>query len=232
MEHGTNLALALPRDALVVVADGDPADRRDIARLYQSAGVRLIRAATGPAALGAARLRQPDLMLLDLDLPEADGIAVCRELKSQPATALLPVILVGWAGSRRERLRACRAGADHFFAKPIPRSELLARSRALLDTREATRALEERRQELRIQSEFVRFLVQDLRAPMTTALTRLDSIRRAIATAGMDGEEQATMLNDAITDLRRVAAAVSDLRDIYRLEEACIGGPRARVDAS
>ena len=95
-----------------------------------------LQAADGAAALSLARSRQPDLILLDMLLPDISGIAVCRRLKSDPATRDIPVVMITAARDAAARREALRAGADDFLPKPVDETMLLARIRSLLRARE------------------------------------------------------------------------------------------------
>lgn len=95
-----------------------------------------LQAADGATALAVARRALPDLILLDVMLPDLSGIEVCRRLKADPATAGIPVVMVTASQSAAARMEALRAGADDFLSKPIDETMLMARIRSLLRARE------------------------------------------------------------------------------------------------
>jgi uncharacterized protein (TIGR02266 family) len=93
----------------------------------------LIEAKTGQQALDLALSEQPDLILMDLYMPEMDGDEACRRLKARPETAAIPVIMVTQAGRDAERARCQAAGCDDVVLKPINRAQFLEVSRRHLE---------------------------------------------------------------------------------------------------
>lgn len=83
-----------------------------------------------------------DVVLLDVRMPEKDGFAVCREIKSNPDTRLIPVVLVTASTASADRIQGIEYGADDFLSKPVNREELLARVRSLLRLKQFTDELE------------------------------------------------------------------------------------------
>jgi class 3 adenylate cyclase len=87
---------------------------------------------SGEAALVAIREQPPDLVLLDVMMPGLDGYAVCRAIRADARTAVLPVVLVTALDPAQERVKGLEAGADDFLSKPVNQAELMARVRSLL----------------------------------------------------------------------------------------------------
>ncbi len=98
----------------------------------------------GTAALDAARANPPDLILLDVVMPDMSGLEVCRRLKAQPETADIPVILITALADRDSKMAGLEAGADDFLTKPVDEVTLLARVRSLLRARDTARELKQR----------------------------------------------------------------------------------------
>ena len=94
-------------------------------------GYDVLSASTGEAALESVARQRPDLVLLDVNLPGLDGVEVCRRLKANPATRLIPVVLITPVTASEDRIRAIEAGADDVLSKPPVVAELEARVRSL-----------------------------------------------------------------------------------------------------
>ena len=118
-------------NARILVVDDIPENVRLLEAVLAAHGYDVITAHDGLAALDAVRSAQPDLILLDVMMPELDGYAVCRTLREEDETAVLPVIMVT-SSSGGEKTRAIAAGADDFIPKPFDHEELLTRVRSLL----------------------------------------------------------------------------------------------------
>lgn len=95
-----------------------------------------VQAADGASALAAARAEKPKLILLDMMLPDISGIEVCRQLRADPQTRDIPVVIITASSDRARRLEALAAGADEFLTKPLNEVILLARIRSLLRAHE------------------------------------------------------------------------------------------------
>lgn len=122
--------------AKILIVD-DVATNRIVLKVKLSeACYETIQAADAAGALAAARRERPDAVLLDLVLPDADGISVCEALKADPDTRDIPVIIVTASRDNASRTRALRAGADEFLSKPLDDLTLLARLRSLFRARE------------------------------------------------------------------------------------------------
>ncbi|MCU1385706.1 MAG: DNA-binding response regulator [Acidobacteria bacterium] len=120
----------MPTRILVVEDDPDIADL--VARYLDKAGFVTERAANGRDALKAIAARPPDLLVLDLMLPQVDGLEVCRQARANAATAAIPIIMLTARAEESERIVGLELGADDYLAKPFSPNELVARVRALL----------------------------------------------------------------------------------------------------
>ncbi len=129
--------------ATILVVDDEPANRKLLQALLAPEGYVVRTAASGREALDLVARQPPDLVLLDVMMPELDGYAVAAVLKADPSTARIPVIMVSALGDRDTRLSGLHAGAEDFLAKPVDRAELWLRVRNLLRLKEISDSLRE-----------------------------------------------------------------------------------------
>jgi adenylate cyclase len=115
----------------ILVVDDTPQNVRLLVAVLTSHGYTVTSAASGPEALEKVKSDQPDLVLLDVQMPGMNGYEVCRRLRADPSTAFLPVVMVT-SSDAEARVDALEAGADDFVTKPFNQQELLARVRSLV----------------------------------------------------------------------------------------------------
>jgi phosphate regulon transcriptional regulator PhoB len=116
----------------VLIVEDEPDIRHLIAHHLEREGFRCRAVATGAEALRAVRTSTPDLIVLDLMLPEIDGLEVCRRLRGDPATAAVPMIMLTAKRDEVDRVVGLELGADDYVTKPFSPKELVARVRAVL----------------------------------------------------------------------------------------------------
>jgi len=122
----------------LLIAEDDPLLMPLLKATFRNSGLRVITAGTGTQALDLARTERPDLVLLDVGLPEMNGYEVCRAIKTDPQTAVIRVVmLTARAGAADQRL-AAEAGADTYLTKPFSPTGLLDVVRSVLRTEPAT----------------------------------------------------------------------------------------------
>lgn len=123
---------SLSEQPTILIVDDHPTSRMTAAALLAVEGYKVQEAESGPAALDMVRTSKPDLILLDVMMPEMDGFEVCRLLKQDEHTRLIPIIFITALNDRRSRIRGIEAGGDDFLTKPFDRLELTARVKSLV----------------------------------------------------------------------------------------------------
>lgn len=126
---------AAPIRARILVVDDEAAIREYETSLLSELGHEVLAAADGAEALRLARERRPHLVLLDIMMPELSGIEVCRQLRADPRTRDVRIIMVSAVDAKRALEESIIAGADDFLAKPVHALELMVRVRSILRVR-------------------------------------------------------------------------------------------------
>lgn len=219
-------ASTAPKKCILLV-DDNPRNLTLLELRLQSLGHELLFADGGAAAIALYDERQPDLVLLDLMMPDIDGLAVLKHIRERDAH--VPVILVTAHSERSFRLQGLQAGADEFLEKPVDAPILLARVNTLLKLKESRDALGASRDALmarnrdlerlqREQRELMQFVVHDLKNQLFVVLGNLDWARHNVRSA--PPHELAGVLEEGAASALRLRAMVEDLLVISNLEDA------------
>jgi DNA-binding response OmpR family regulator len=116
----------------VLVVDDDPSVRVGLERLLSQEGLQVALASTGTEALEAIEREQPDVIVLDLKMPDMSGNEVCQRVRKDPNASGIPILILTGEKSKGLPAECLNGGADDYLAKPVDLKELLARVRALL----------------------------------------------------------------------------------------------------
>lgn len=213
----------------VLVVDDEPDMRRYLAGVLEE-NFRILQARDGREGLEMARTRRPQLMVLDVMMPEIDGLEVCRRLKADTATRGIKIIILTARVSEEAKLAALEHGADDFLTKPFSRVEVETRLKNLLNASLLERDLEQRNESLRetltelrvtqgqlIQSEKLNAmgslsagLLHEINNPLNYAITALQLVQMEPA---VEADE---LLKETVADvdegMQRIRTIVSDLR--------------------
>jgi DNA-binding response OmpR family regulator len=120
----------------------DNSELLELLRLcFKAAGFAVATAPNGVAALELTRSQAPDVIVLDLMLPELDGLAVCDILRKDPATAAIPIIMLTGLSGQLSRLAGLESGADDYLVKPVKPNDLVLKATNLLHNRSQPPAL-------------------------------------------------------------------------------------------
>src|SRR5258705_7956354 len=130
-----SIKLVAARTPIVLVVDDVPANRELLEGHLEDLGYDVRQARDGVEALEAIAAEEPDLVLLDIDMPRLDGISVCERLKAHPTRRLVPILILTASTDRSTRIRGIAAGPDHFLSNPLHTKELLVRTKVLLRPR-------------------------------------------------------------------------------------------------
>ncbi len=215
-----------PSESVILNVDDSEAARYAKTRILTHAGFKVIEAASGSAALYRAREDKPDLVLLDVKLPDINGLEVCRLLKADPATRAILVLqtsasYIGVA----DKIRALEGGADNYLFEPIEPEELVANVKALLRLGRVERELRDvdRRKDI-----FLATLAHELRNPLGPIRTAVELLCR------LDPEVPPRQDQARQTILRHtghLVRLVEDLLDVARISRGKITLHQERVKA-
>lgn len=215
----------------ILLADDDWGNIELMKATLRRLGGELEIAVTGREAVEKAKSFCPDIILLDVMMPEMDGYKACAVIKESPETQHIPVIMITALSDRRSRLKGLSAGADDFLSKPVDGTELLARIEnffklkvyqdKILAKKEALERLGE------LKSDLVNMIVHDLKGPLT-------SIHGYIQLAAGVTDENSSQLDSYLSEADQNCNALLDmlnsLLDISCMEEGKISLQRVPVD--
>ena len=137
--------------ATLLVVDDDAGAREGLRSVFESAGHRTLTVADAPAALRLLKKESCDLVMLDVELPEVDGLSLCRLLRAQPAMRQLPVLVFSANDSELKKVEAFSAGVDDYIVKPSTPGELISRVNSHLNFAQRESDLIGSNRELRFQ---------------------------------------------------------------------------------
>jgi len=149
MPRKSNPDAPSPEEVRVMIVDDRLRTANALAEFLRMERYQVTTVSSGTEALQRIEEEEPDLMLLDVMMPDMNGYEVCRRIKSNPETLFLPVILVTALKEQKERVKGWQAGADDFISKPPDKHELLTRVRSLARVKALHDALEESNEKLR-----------------------------------------------------------------------------------
>jgi signal transduction histidine kinase len=233
----TSAKLASTSKPLILVVDDVPDNVQFLAARLRSKGFQVAAAANGADALTSVAVQAPDLILLDVQMPEMDGFEVCRRLKAQPQTASIPVIFLTARSEVDDVLAGFSVGAVDYVTKPFNAAELLTRVRTHLELKYSQDALVKQNQELASlnerlmalnnqlvelnneKNEFLGVAAHDLKSPLG-AIRWLSEL--LYTNPALPPEKSREALKNIINTAERMLAIVKNLLDVNAIEQGSL----------
>ena len=201
----------------ILVVDDEP-DAIELIRFnLKASGYEVLTAEDGEEALAKARKFSPDMILLDLMLPEIDGLEVCKILRRDPATASLPIIMLTAKASEIDRVLGLEFGADDYVTKPFSPRELMLRVRNLLKRKESSKEEVERFQVRDIELDVSKYEVKIMGQPIDLTPTEFKLLQILMERKGRVQSRDRLLQDvwgyDQLIDTRTVDTHVRRLRE-------------------
>jgi two-component system, sensor histidine kinase len=209
--------------AIVLNVNDNDASRYVVSRMLEKGGFSVLEASSGQQALDLARSTAPSVVVLDIKLPDIDGLQVCRRLKTDPQTQSIKILHTSAVYVSPEyKVQSLECGADGYLGHPFEQEELVATLRSLLRLSEAERSLRAQAEELkaanRRTNEFLAMLAHELRNPLAAIVTSLPLLERSAAVDSLEKTAR-ELIRRQTTHLRRL---VDDLLDAARVTQGKI----------
>lgn len=221
----------------VLIVDDTPANLQVLAGMLKDQSFRVRPVPSGKLALRAARSEPPDLILLDIMMPERDGYDVCAEIKRDPVLGDIPVIFISALTDTVDKVKAFGAGGVDYITKPFQFEEVQARVGVHLRLRRLQLELQSRNRQLQesynrqrdleaMRDSLTHMIVHDLRTPLTSVISGLETV---IAGGDLD-ELQSEMLDMALQGGNTLLGMINDLLDVHKMESGVLELERAALD--
>lgn len=210
----------------ILIVDDEEVNVKLIKGILASENYNLISALSGSEALSMLAPNRPDLILLDVMMPEMDGFETCRKIKKNKNTKIIPVLMVTALSEKEHRLRALGCGADDFLSKPVDRTELKIRVKSLLRIKEYHNELIERYEEIEKKNiqlqeleEFkdglLHMIVHDLKNPLFAISGNIELL---LLDKENFNETQSVAAENCLSSCQNLKEMVQQLLDINKLE--------------
>ena len=206
----------------IAVVDDEPASREALCALLSAEDLDVISVSSGRELLRRIPELLPDVILLDVMMPDLDGYSVCRELKQSITLRHIPIILITALDSMQDRIHGLEAGADEFLSKPVTRLELQARVRTMLRIKMQYDQLE-RMLEMRQALSYM--IVHDLRNPLAAVMLYLQLLKRR----GSVLPEHMRYLDMATSEAQKMSGFLDDMLMLAKMERGKLSISRSPV---
>ncbi|MCJ7524681.1 MAG: hybrid sensor histidine kinase/response regulator [Candidatus Aminicenantes bacterium] len=205
------------KPATIMVVDDTPANLKLLQEMLQAQGYRVLAFANGKMALNAAAKSPPDLILLDINMPEMNGFEVCERLKADAALKEIPVLFISALTETTDKVKAFSVGGLDYVTKPFQFEEVHARVQTHLELRRQRRELQEAYDKLQdlesLRDSLVHMIVHDMRSPLTIILGNLE-----LARAQPLPQDAAGYIANAVSSTRTLLEMISSLLDVNKME--------------
>jgi two-component system, sensor histidine kinase and response regulator len=211
----------------ILIVDDTIANLKLLAEMLRTEGFGVRPVSSGAQALRTASRRSPDLILLDITMPEMDGYEVCRRLKADPSLADIPVIFISALSELDDKVKAFSSGGVDYVTKPFQLDEVRARVETHLRLRRLQQQLEGRNAELaatnsaleqmqELRDELLHLIVHDLRAPLSGMILSLGMLQEDLN--DLIDDDTREDLAGVYEGARLLSSMVTDLLDMNRME--------------
>jgi two-component system, sensor histidine kinase and response regulator len=218
----------------ILLVDDTPANLQLLSGILREQGYKLRPAPSGKLALRAARALPPDLILLDVRMPEMDGYEVCERLKADPALKEIPVIFLSALSDASDKVRAFAVGGVDYITKPFQLDEVLARVETHLEIRRQRRQVQANYESLRrlefLRDSLIHMVVHDLRSPLMMLGEFLALLEKSESqNLSGNGSRFVVQARRSVDDL---VAMVNSILDVSRMEagELKLNRSRCQLD--
>jgi two-component system sensor histidine kinase/response regulator len=212
--------LVPPADILLV--DDNPTNLDVLARVLKRHNHRVRTVTSGAMALEAARRQPPEVVLMDVAMPQMDGYEACKAMLQEPNLALIPVIFISAMDGPLDKVKAFESGGRDYVTKPFSSEEVLARVEHQVTLGRLQKHLEQQNQSLLdanlklkeihvLKANFTAMLVHDLRSPLTSVGLVLEALREGL-------ELKPSALDQAVHSFGRVQNLLEEMLDLHRSE--------------
>jgi two-component system sensor histidine kinase/response regulator len=223
IEKAKTLGLPIPEETVILVVDDVVSNVQVVGSILGAAGYQVLPATSGEQALRYAANPAPDLILLDVMMPDMDGFEVCRRLKTAPETSAIPVIFLTAAVDSDLVVKGLELGAVDYVAKPFNSIELLARVRTHLELKFSREILERTADELRNlnkeKNDFLGIAAHDLKSPICNFIGLAEIM---LSDPHLPVEERRDISQSILKESRRLLQLVDNLLSIDALERGQI----------
>lgn len=224
----------------ILIVDDEERNIKLIKGMVMSEQYDIATASGGQEALDYLKDHQPDLILLDVMMPDIDGFEVCRHLKQDENTQVIPILMVTALMEKEHRVKAMEVGADDFLSKPVDRTELLVRVKSLLriksyhdkvlESNAQITAKNMRLEKLeRTKDELTHMVVHDLMNPLTVINMGIDLLM--LDNSYFNPEQQKT-LQQCFYNCDELKRMIQSLLDIHRMEDGKLAPDCSEFDVS